>query len=215
MRRVILVCAVALPAMFFVSPYALGQDGAGRAENDPSIAQLQAQVAALERRVSELEAKLAQAEQAVEARRAGWQAKARERMAGDRERHTVEELREAERLYQVANRNWRSPEAKAALAQMVERFPDVNRTGCALVYLGQMSEGQEKVEYLKRAMERHADSFYGDGVQAGPYAMFLLAHHYAASGQADEAGPLIEAIRRDHAEAIDHRGQLLVERLPE
>lgn len=222
-RRSHAIVVVALVSLFFAAP-ADAHDGASAILSDPHFTQMQSQVRRLEERVRELEAKLAKLEsrdppapaaEAIDGRRVAWQQRARARMARDRQTHSADQLAEAERLYQTANQNWRSPEAKAALEQMIAKFPDVNRTGCALVYLGQFAEGEAKETHLKAAIEHHADSFYGDGVQVGPYAKLLLAHHYIETDRRAEAEPLIASLKTEHADAIDHRGRLLVEQLPQ
>jgi len=151
---------------------------------------------------------------ATEAQRAKLVARARQRMRRDNEKYSREQLKEAEDLYQVANNNWRSDEAKESLRQMVKKFPNVNRTGCATLYLGQMAQGEEKEKLLTDAANKYADCFFGNGVQVGPYARYLLGLHYRNLGQDDKAKQLFEEIRRKHPDAIGHRGELLVQRLP-
>jgi TolA-binding protein len=126
------------------------------------------------------------------------------RMAQDRKKYSTQQLREAEQLYQVANKDWRTPQARESLKTMIEKYPDVNRTGCAVLYLGQMSEGADGEEFLTRAIEKHADCMYGDGVIVGAYARFLLAQHYAAADAKDKARRLFSEILRQYPDAIDH-----------
>src|SRR4051812_2657923 len=76
-------------------------------------------------------------------------AKARERMKEDQKKYSREQLQECENLYQVANKNWRTPEAVTTLKVMIEKYPDVNRTGCAILYLAQMSTGKERATRLQ------------------------------------------------------------------
>lgn len=181
-----------------------------------------ARIAALEARVTQLESELAALreqlgpllEQArAQQRQQHWALKARQRMAKDREAHSGEELRKIERLYQTANRNWRSPEAREAMKQLVENYKDVNRTGCAMLYLARMSTGDERGELLTKAMEEYADCFYGDGTQVGPYAMFLLGVHLRESGDDDTAQALFDTLRAEAPDAIKHGGQRLVDLL--
>ena len=62
--------------------------------------------------------------------------RARERMALDTRVYSREQLQEIERLYQVANEKWRTPEARKSLEQLLAQYDRANRTGCALLYLG-------------------------------------------------------------------------------
>jgi hypothetical protein len=109
-------------------------------------------------------------EQVPEAQRQRLQAKARQRMQQDAKKYSRDQLREAEQLYQVANSNWRTPQAKQSLEQMVAKFPDVNRTGCAVLYLAQYSRGEEQEKLLKQAIDKYSDCYYGNGVQVGAFA---------------------------------------------
>ncbi|HEY4309776.1 MAG TPA: hypothetical protein VGN12_10030 [Pirellulales bacterium] len=179
-----------------------------------------AQIEALKKRVDDLEARLARLEGDSgstngtidnEKAREAQQLEARARMKKDIEKHSQEELFAAEQLYQVANKNWRSPEAKACLEQMVEKYPDLNRTGCAVLYLAQMAVGNEKVKLLNQAISRHSDCFYGDGVQVGAYARFLLAKHYLVGDERKRelALPLVEDLKKQYPYAVDHHGHLL------
>jgi hypothetical protein len=163
----------------------------------------------LEKRVGPVVTRQA-TEQDVKARQQKQQTLARDRMRRDLQKHNRQQLGEAEQLYQVANKNWRAPEAKQSLQQMIERFPDVNRTGCAALYLAQWAEGDERERLLTEAAEKYGDCFYGDGVQVGPYAKFLLGLYYKEKGDAEKAKALFDEIRTQHADAIDHRGNGLV-----
>tara|TARA_R110002111_G_scaffold15830_5_gene41018 strand:- start:130 stop:627 length:498 start_codon:yes stop_codon:yes gene_type:complete len=142
-------------------------------------------------------------------------AAARARMRQDRGKYSPEVLGEVEELYQTANRDWRSPASVAALEKLVNEYPDLNRTGCATMYLGQMNQGAERVDYLTRAMTDFSDSYYGDGVNVGAYATYYLACHHWSEGNYDDAQKLIDAIQTNHPDAIDHRGRALTELLTE
>jgi hypothetical protein len=98
------------------------------------------------------------------------QAVARQRMRQDASNHPKDELVAAEQLYQVANKNWRSPEAKACLEQMVEKYPDLNRTGCAILYLAQMATGEDKVKLLDRPSPNMATAATATACRSAPTA---------------------------------------------
>jgi hypothetical protein len=140
-------------------------------------------------------------------------AKAQERMALDRNLLSSDEFRELESLYQSASRDLRSPDAKAKLKEVVRRFPQSNRGGCAILYLAQMSEGTEREEYLKSAIAKYGNSWYGDGVQVGALARAQLAASYANAGRRDEAQKLAEELRLQFPGAVDHSGARLAEGL--
>ena len=138
----------------------------------------------------------------------------KKRFEQDRETYSKEELREIERLYQVANKQWNSPEAQVSLKKLIDRYLKANRTGCALLYLGQMASGEEKEKYLVQAINVRSDCYYGDGVQVDAYARFHLANYYLQIGKKDEASALFDEIRKDYPDAIDHRGRLLIDLIP-
>jgi len=183
---------------------------------EATVEQLNEQIKALEKRVAELEALILpmRGKLEAEARRARFRQRFEERTRKDQEAYTPEQLREISTLYQVANRKWNSPEAKESLKKLLAKYDKANRTGCALLYLGQMSGGEEKEEYLKQAMNQHGDCWYGDGVQVGAYARFYLAMHYRETGKTEEADKLLKELRENYPDAINHRGRLLQDLLP-
>ncbi|MBF0196780.1 MAG: serine/threonine protein kinase [Planctomycetes bacterium] len=136
---------------------------------------------------------------------------ARERMRKDYALYTRDELREIERLYQVANKKWRSAEAKESLEKLISKYGNANRTGCAVLYLGQMSTDAEKEKYLQLAINNFSDSYYGDGVNVGAYARYLLAFHYDDIKANSKARELRDNLKRAYPYAINHRGVLLSE----
>jgi len=184
-------------------------------DQDARIAELTERVAELERRLAELEEHaLPLIEQArMQQRRDNAKAAARARMRRDRGKYSPEVLGEVEQLYQTANKHWQSPQAIAAMEKLVNDYPDLNRTGCATLYLGQMAQGPEKVDHLTRAMTDFGDCYYGDGVNVGAYAAFQLACYHHQQGQYDQAQTLFDKIKQDHPDAIDHQGRALVDEI--
>ena len=140
-------------------------------------------------------------------------AKAQERMRQDLAIYSPEEFRKLEDLYQSANRNLNDPGAKDILQRVVKEFPKSNRAGSAVLYLAQLSSGSEREAYLKTAIENHADTWYGNGVQVGAFARAQLAAFYAADGRVDKAKELAKEVVERFPGAVDHRGRSLVEML--
>jgi hypothetical protein len=153
------------------------------------------------------------ARQAMENRQQALREQFAKRMAQDRQKYTQDQLREAEQLYQVANQKWGTLEASNSLQMMIQKYPDLDRTGCAVLYLADMSKGGERAGYLQDCIDKYNDCFYGDGVQVGAYARFLLAEDYRSNGQSDKAKALFSEIKARYADAIDHGGKLLVDSL--
>jgi hypothetical protein len=140
-------------------------------------------------------------------------AAAQERMRQDLKTFTPDELREIETLYQSANKDLRAPGAKDILKQLVEKYPRSNRTGCAVLYLAQISAGAEREEYLKLAIGEFGDAMYGDGVQVGALGRAFLAAHYAETGRAEQSRRTAEEIVKLFPGAVDHGGRPLVDML--
>ncbi len=177
------------------------------------VAQLKQRIAQLEKQVQELSRLVEplRAQQAVDSRRQALRARFDQKMAQDRAKYTPQQLADAEQLYQVANQKWGSPEAAESLQTMIKKYPDINRTGCALLYIAQKSQGNERAKYLQDCIEKFNDCFYGDGVQVGVYARFLLAADYQSKGDEQKATALYNEIKTKYPDALDHGGNLLVD----
>ncbi|WP_035615867.1 hypothetical protein [Haloferula sp. BvORR071] len=174
------------------------------ADEDPAA--LKARVAELEKRLSELEGKAAN-EKKLEKLREENVAKAKKRGSEDKSAYKPEELQEIESLYQVANKNWRSDEAKTSLKKLIDKYDKANRTGCATLYMGQMSEGKERIEYLTKAVEKFSDCYYYDGCQVGGYGRFVLALTLWESGEKEKAQKVLGELKTKYKDATDHKGR--------
>jgi len=183
------------------------------AKENAKIKALEKRIQLLEERISKLEASNSPVADKVdsEKRKNRQRLAARQRMRKDLDIYSREQLREIETLYQVANKKWRTEEGKESLKKLIEKYDKANRTGCALLYLGQMSKGKKQEEYLKKAIDGFSDCFYGDGVQVGAYARFYLAHYYKKNGQSKKADELFQEIKTKYPDAIDHRGRFLAD----
>jgi TolA-binding protein len=172
-------------------------------------------IIALENRVAELEQKLAPVleEERVKGIVEQQQHIARERMMLDAEIYSRTDLRIIEKLYQTANSDWKSDDAQKSLKILIEKFPRANRTGCAVLYLGQMTKDAEQLNYLKQAIDKHSGCYYGDGVNVGAYARLYLGMRYKNDEKNAEAAALFEEIQTNYPDAIDHKGQLLTSHL--
>jgi hypothetical protein len=172
--------------------------------SDQQIAQLKVRVADLEKRMSELE-RLSP----LQARQRAYHERFERRSELDRTSHTQQQLTEAEGLYQEAAKKWGSPECIEKLKQMVEKFPDINRTGCAVLYLAQNTDGTESEKYLKGCIEKFNDCYYGDGAQVGALARLYLAEYYEKNQESEKAKTLYQDIKDHYSDAIDHQGEFL------
>ena len=179
------------------------------------LAQLKQRVAQLEKQVQEISQLVEplKAQLAIDTRRKVLRERFEKKTAQNQNKYTPEQLGEAENLYRVANQKWGSAEANESLQAMIKKYPDIDRTGCAVLYLAQTSQGEERARYLRDCIEKYNDCFYGDGVQVGVYARFLLAQDYKSKGEDKKAEALFPEIKTKYADAIDHNGNLLVDSL--
>jgi hypothetical protein len=133
---------------------------------------------------------------------------ARGRAAKDNQVYSRDQQREIESLYQVANtKGKRSEEARASLKELLRRFDKANRTGCAALYLGQGSQGEERLGYLTTAVEKFSDCYYFNGCQVGGYGRLVLALTLWDRGEKDKARKLFEELKTTYKEATDHGGR--------
>ncbi len=196
--------AIALPGLCLFS------------DDSKELPDIREKLKSLEERVSKLEeiANPKKTEPDPSQNSEGLRNRVKKRFEQDASMYSKDELKEIERLYQVANKEWNSPEARASLKTLIEKYPKANRTGCALQYLGQMASGEEKEKYLKQAIKDFSDCYYGNGVQVGAYARLYLADYYQQTGKSADADALCEEIRKFYPDSIDHKGKLLKDILP-
>lgn len=181
--------------------------------NSDEVTQLKERVAQLEKQVQEISQLVEplKAQQSADTRRNALRERFDKKMAQDRGKYSQEQLREAEELYQVANQKWGTPEAAESLQTMIKKYPDINRTGCATLYVAQKSEGADRAKYLQDCVQNFNGCYYGDGVQVGVYARFLLAGDYMRNGDQQKAAALYSEIKTKYSDAVDHSGNLLVD----
>ncbi|MBW8863792.1 MAG: hypothetical protein JF609_02510 [Verrucomicrobia bacterium] len=179
------------------------------------LARLNQRVDQLEKQVQELSQLVAplKAQQTADGRRQALREKFDQKMTHDRAKYTRAQLAEAEQLYQVANQKWGTPEAAASLQKMISQYPDINRTGCAMLYIAQKSKGNKRVQYLQDCIDKYGDCYYGDGVQVGAYARFLLLQDHRSGGENKKADALAAELKTKYPDAIDHGGALLADAL--
>lgn len=141
------------------------------------------------------------------------QKEARKRMGKDSGNYSREQLREIEQMYQA----WRKvPETEriASLKALAAKYPKSNRAGCAWLYAARWEKpGKTQIEDLKRAIDEFGDCRYGDGVQVGAYARFALGKLLEKDGKKEEAQKYFSELKTSFPNAIDHSGNLLIERL--
>jgi hypothetical protein len=135
------------------------------------------------------------------------------RMRQDLSIYSREDLRTLEELYQSANRDLRAPGAKEILERVVRTYPRSNRAGSAMLYLAQLSSGEQREAYLKKAIKDHGDTWYGNGVQVGALARAQLASFYAATDKPSDAKKLANEITEKFPGAVDHGGRPLLDML--
>ena len=199
---------IALVAMLLVTCSAISSI----AQDGDRIRALENKVQRLEDRVARMESKAYYAgpsQQTPEARKIMRLAQAR--VAVDRATFGPGDIARAEELYSMAASSLSTDSSKAWLDRVVSEYPQLNRAGCAQLYRAQQETGAEKERLLKDCIERFSECYYLDGTQVGPYAIFQLAKHYQQSGKHSKADRLFEWIYDEYPNAVDHRGNLLVD----
>ena len=106
-------------------------------------------------------------------------------------------------------RKGRNADALTTYRALIERFPEQNRAGCAAIYLaGLQLSGknyQEAIETLTLAAEKYDQDRYGDGVEVGGYAYFLLAKAYCETGEYEKAAASLRNLVDKFPYASGHR----------
>lgn len=180
---------------------------------EPTLQELNDKLQVLEQRVTDLEKLIAPVQGQIQARSraATLRSNFTERMKQDEQTYTREEIGEIENLYQVCNKQWNSAEARRSVEILTTKYGQSNRAGCALLYKAQWYAGEEKEKLLRTAIEQYDDCWYGDGVQVGAYARFMLASHRKEKGKPVEAETLYSEIREKYPDAVNHQGEKLVD----
>jgi hypothetical protein len=154
-------------------------------------------------------------------RMAALRERAKARLDAERQRFGVAELADIEARYSSAFRPevmdgrtfLRLPEAEPILQELVRRYPQSNRAGCALVLLAQQSTGAQREAFLRQAIEHDRDAWFETGVQVGAIARAMLAIHLAGLDRFDEAETVAAELVERYPGAIDQTGATLDETL--
>ena len=80
--------------------------------------------------------------------------------------------------------------------------------------MAEKTDGSEKSKLLQSAIDHHSDCMFGDGVQVGAWARYLLGSYYKENDDAVRAALLFAEIKKDYPLSIDHDGEPLEKRLP-
>lgn len=182
--------------------------------NADEVAQLRQRVTQLEKRVQEISEFLEplKGQQAtIASRRKALQPKINQRLSADRDKYSADDLVEAERLYSIISQKPDTKECADSYKTLTEKYPDNNRTGCAVLYMAQRATGEERIKNLQLCIEKYNNCIYGDSVQVGAYARFLLEKEYSIKGELKKAADLAADLKANYADAVDHAGNLLVD----
>lgn len=138
---------------------------------------------------------------------------ARIRAQQDMKTFTREQLAQIEALYQAVGKK-EGDEQKAVALILQEKYPKANRTGCIMLYLAQITQGEAQIELLKQVIRDYSDCFYFDGAQVGPLARFYLGKILERDGKKEEAQACLDELRKLYPNAIGHNGEPLSADLP-
>lgn len=169
-----------------------------------------ARIKELEKRVADLEQQL-KAKSRLEALRERAIQRAHERARAEERRFSAEQLREIERLYQEAKRADTGEGLARGFQPLLDRFPSANRTGCAILLMARVTQGEAREALLKRAIREHGDACFLDGTNVGGVARLMLAQDAGAAGRADEARRLRDEIAKGFSNELDFGAVPLVD----
>ena len=182
--------------------------------NSDEVAQLTKRVAELEKQVKEISQflePLKGQQSIISNRREALRKKVQDRFAQDRDKFSLEDVIDSENLFHVFSSKPGTAEATNSFEALLKKYPEYNRTGCAVLYLAQRCQGEERIKYLQQCIDKYADSMYGDGVQVGAFARYLLAKEYALTGDDKKAAVLAGEIKAKYPDAVYHGGSLLLD----
>ena len=147
----------------------------------------------------------AAAEERADAWRDALRAKTVARAQADLVLYGREGCREIEMAYRAYSKS--GDVDNEHLQKLLEKFPKANRTGCAVMYAGQRSQGKDGGKWFRLAIEKFGDCMYGDGAQVGAYARFYLAKQLEREGKKSEADAMREELLKLYPDARTHRGR--------
>lgn len=206
MRKIIHMLSV-------VSAMAVGSSSFAQTNTD-ELAQLNLRVTQLEKQVkdiSEFLEPLKGQQSTIASRRKALQEKVQARFALDRDAYTSEQVLDAEKLYVLVSTKPSSMIASNSFQALLTNYPHMDRTGCAALYMAQRSQGDEHAKNLQECIDKYSDCMYGDGVQVGAFARFLLAREYSRLGLDKKAEALSDELKTQYPDAVDHAGTLLID----
>ncbi len=192
---------------------------AASAQDADKVKELEQRVRQLEERMAMLEGRMAKTEGGSAANQQTPEAKKMQKVflqhkEEERKNFKAADIQKAEELYIRASKLMREHgNPKTVLDSVVTMYPQLNRAGCAELYLAQQETGQEKERLLKDCIARFSTCYYGDGAQVGPLAMLQLASYYQQTGRDEDARKLFKRLGKESPDAVGHDGELLVEKI--
>jgi TolA-binding protein len=209
-----------LPALLASIMLTVALSAAVLAQESPPTAptpdDLRTRVEALEKEVGELREIVAPIQKRQDAmkRQQEMQRCSRERRDAEKKVFSEAELTELDTLFKAATQQWNKPEGEAALAALAEKFPKADRTGAAYLQVGQMRKDEQGEAFLRLAAEKYPDACNLAGVRIAPVARFMLGMRLWNGNRKDEARTIFEDLRKNFADAVGPRGNLLVDAIP-
>ena len=119
--------------------------------------------------------------------------------------------KEIENLYQEFSKT----HDLATMRKLADKYPLANRTGCAILYAADYAPGAKREELLKMAIEKFDGCYYGDGARVGVLARVILASLYNGTNRTNEGRALWREVAEKYPDAIDHRGNKVVDSMPD
>ncbi len=138
--------------------------------------------------------------------------RAKERYANDSKKHSAEDLKAFEELYKSVTKG--GIEGRTALLKLVNKFPDLDRTGCAVMQYAALCKGYERSNYWNMAQRDFSDCYFMNGVSVGALARYHLAREAFKNGDVQKGQRLLSEIKSKFPDAINGRWQRLLSEDP-
>ncbi len=133
-----------------------------------------------------------------------------EAMASDGKRYGAGQLNEIDDLYRRGTEGVDSEDGRAALEELVEKFPESNRGGCAAANLGahHLNNGdlESAADVLRGVIDLDSAAVFGNGEKVMPRALYNYGRVLERQGDSDGARAIWHRLRDDHAGDRDARG---------
>lgn len=132
----------------------------------------------------------------------------RAKYAEENNKMTPEQINEAQQLHKTVVQFANTSEGKSALQQLMEKYPNTQRTATALYSAACQSAGEERIKLFRLAIDEYGDFYWaGKGATVGALSRYMLAKTYLGQGNKKEAAKLVDELRKNFPDAVWPNGE--------